>query len=109
MRDYAAAEGLALFAYSPLASGAYARRDRPLRHFYDHPTNEMRLAVLDKTAADLGVTVNQVVLAWMLAANDPPVIPIPGASTVAQLDEILAAAELTLDQDTLDQLNQAGR
>jgi len=109
VRDYAAAEGLALFAYSPLASGAYARRDRPLRHFYDHPTNEMRLAVLDKTAADLGVTVNQVVLAWMLAANDPPVIPIPDVSTVTQLDKILAATELTLDQATLDQLNQAGR
>lgn len=108
LRDYAAAERLTLFAYSPLAGGAYARRDQPMRRIYDHPTNEMRLAVLDKTAAELGATVNQVVLAWMLSASDPPVIPIPGASTVAQLDEILAATELTLDQAIVDRLNRAG-
>jgi aryl-alcohol dehydrogenase-like predicted oxidoreductase len=73
--------------------------------FYDHPTNEARLAVLDKAAADLGVTVNQLVLAWMLAASSPPVIPIPGASSVAQLDEIIAATELTLDLAILDRLS----
>jgi aryl-alcohol dehydrogenase-like predicted oxidoreductase len=76
-----------------------------MRLAYDHPTNAARLAVLDKTAAELGVTVNQVVLAWMLAASDPPIIPIPGASTVAQLEEILAATELTLDPAILDRLN----
>lgn len=107
--DYVAAEQLTLLAYSPLAGGAYARRGQPTRRFYDHPANEARLAVLDKVAAELGVTANQVVLAWMLAANDPPVIPIPGASSVAQFDEILAATELTLDQAILDRLNRGGR
>ena len=106
LRDYVAAEGLTLFAYSPLVAGGYARRDRPMPRIYDHPTNEMRLAVLDKAAADTGATVNQVVLAWMLAASSPPVIPIPGASSVAQLDEIIAATELVLDQATLERLNR---
>ena len=106
LRDYVAAEGLTLFAYSPLVAGGYARRDRPMPRIYDHPTNEMRLAVLDKAATDTGATVNQVVLAWMLAASSPPVIPIPGASSVAQLDEIIAATELVLDQATLERLNR---
>jgi aryl-alcohol dehydrogenase-like predicted oxidoreductase len=105
LRDYVVTEQLTLLAYSPLVAGAYARRDQPIRRMYDHPTNAARLAVLDKTAAGLGVTANQVVLAWMLALNDPPVIPIPGASSVEQLDEILAATELTLDQTIMDRLN----
>jgi aryl-alcohol dehydrogenase-like predicted oxidoreductase len=104
LRDYTAAEQLTLLAYSPLVSGGYARRDRPLRYPYDHPTNQARLAVLDETAAELGVTVNQLVLAWLLSQTDPPVLPIPGASSVEQLDEILAAAELTLDEAVLDRL-----
>ena len=104
LKDYAATEQLTLFAYSPLVAGGYARRDQPIRHAYDHPTNAARLAVLDETAAGLGVTVNQLVLAWMLSLSNPPVLPIPGASSVAQLDEILAATELALDQSILDRL-----
>jgi aryl-alcohol dehydrogenase-like predicted oxidoreductase len=42
----------------------------------------------------------------MLAASSPPVIPIPGASSVAQLDEIIAATELTLDEAILDRLSK---
>jgi aryl-alcohol dehydrogenase-like predicted oxidoreductase len=51
----------------------------------------------------------QVALAWLLARSQPPIIPIPGASTVAQLDEILAAVELTLDTETVGRLDEAGR
>jgi aryl-alcohol dehydrogenase-like predicted oxidoreductase len=108
LRDYAAAEGLNLLAYSPLIAGGYARRDQPIRHIYDHPTNEARLAVLDETAAELGVTANQVVLAWMLSLTSPAIMPLPGASSVAQLEEILAATDLTLDQTILDRLSKAG-
>ena len=104
LKDYAATEQLTLFAYSPLVAGGYARRNQPIRRAYDHPTNAARLAVLDETAAGLGVTVNQLVLAWMLSLSNPPVLPIPGASSVAQLDEILAATELALDQSILDRL-----
>jgi aryl-alcohol dehydrogenase-like predicted oxidoreductase len=56
-----------------------------------------------------GAAPGQVVLAWLLAKSEPPVFPIPGASTVAQLDAILAATQLTLDAETIGRLDRAGR
>jgi aryl-alcohol dehydrogenase-like predicted oxidoreductase len=107
LKDYAAAEDLTLLAYSPLLAGAYANPGKPLPAAYDHPSAAARLTVLHKVAAELGATVNQVVLAWLMR-SDPPVIPIPGASSVAQLDEILGATELTLDDAQLARLSGAG-
>jgi aryl-alcohol dehydrogenase-like predicted oxidoreductase len=106
--DYARSENLTLLPYSPLLAGAYAKPGRALPEHYDHPGNAARLAVLREVAADLGATPNQVVLAWLLH-HDPPLIPIPGASSVAQLEETLAATELKLDDAILDRLNRAGR
>ena len=50
-------------------------------------------------AKDADATVNQVVLAWLIGA-EIPMIPLVGASSVAQLDESLAGVdvELTLEQ-----------
>jgi aryl-alcohol dehydrogenase-like predicted oxidoreductase len=103
LKDYAAAENLALLAYSPLLGGAYRDLGKPLPAAYDHPTAQARLAALHEVAAGLGASANQVVLAWLLH-SDPPVIPIPGASNVAQLDELLAATELKLDDAQLARL-----
>jgi aryl-alcohol dehydrogenase-like predicted oxidoreductase len=75
---------------------------------YAHATNAARLAVLDDVARELGATPNQVVLAWLLCGR-PAIIPIPGASSVSQLDELLAATELRLDEATMTRLNNAGR
>jgi aryl-alcohol dehydrogenase-like predicted oxidoreductase len=105
LKDLAAAENLTLFAYSPLLGGAYA--GKPLPAAYRHPTAQARLAVLHEVAAELGASANQVVLAWLLR-SDPPVIPIPGASSVAQLDEILAATELKLDDAQFARLTGEG-
>jgi len=44
-------------------------------------------------AEDAGATVNQVVLAWLIDA-EIPMIALVGASSVAQLDESLAAVDL---------------
>jgi len=107
--DYAHAENLAVLAYSPLLGGYYAHPDRALPGGYAHPGSQARLAVLQEVAGALGATPNQVVLAWLLAKSQPPVIPLPGASSVAQLDEIIAATELTLDEETIRCLDQAGR
>jgi aryl-alcohol dehydrogenase-like predicted oxidoreductase len=107
--DYAAAENLAVLAYSPLLAGCYARPGQPLPGGYAHASSVARLEVLGQVSGELGVTPNQVVLAWLLARSQPPVIPIPGASTVAQLDEILAAVELPLEGETIRRLNRAGR
>ncbi|MET9343893.1 aldo/keto reductase [Nonomuraea sp. NPDC003804] len=90
--------GLTLVAYSPLLGGAYARQDKPLPRDYDHPGTPARLAVLREVAEETGATVNQVVLAWQIGGGFP-VIPLVGASSVAQLDESLAAVDLELTED----------
>ncbi|MBB5959266.1 aryl-alcohol dehydrogenase-like predicted oxidoreductase [Saccharothrix tamanrassetensis] len=101
--DYAKTEGdVALLAYSPLLSGAY--RDKPLGEGYHHPGTTRRLAVLHEIAAELGATVNQVVLAWLVRQG---VTPIVGASSVAQLDESLGAFDLELDDDQVARLDGA--
>ncbi|GAA2769124.1 hypothetical protein GCM10010104_02340 [Streptomyces indiaensis] len=44
-------------------------------------------------ARESGATVNQVVLAWPIG-GDLPVVPLAGVSSVAQLEENLAAVDL---------------
>jgi aryl-alcohol dehydrogenase-like predicted oxidoreductase len=105
--DYAAADGLPLMAYSPLLGGAIARGERPAGE-YAHAVNDARLATLAEVAGELGATPSQVVLAWLLHST-PPIIPIIGASSVAQLDELLPAADLKLNQETMTRLDSAGR
>lgn len=107
MLDYVESDGLTLLAYSPLLAGAYARGGN-LGEGYDHPANDVRLATLKAVAGDLGATVNQVVLAWLIASS-PSVIPVTGASSVEQLDELLEATDLVLDSETMDRLDRAGR
>jgi aryl-alcohol dehydrogenase-like predicted oxidoreductase len=104
--DYASAEKLTLLAYGPLLKGYYARTGQPLPAPYAHPASQAKLVLLRDLADKLGATPGQVVLAWLLAKSQPPIIPIAGASTVAQLDEIIGATRLTLDQDTIRQLDQ---
>ena len=93
---------LTLIAYSPLLNGAYTNQNKPLSAGYDHPGTAARLAALRQVAEQTGATVNQVVLAWLIG-GEIPVIPLVGATSVAQLEESLAAVdlELTADQRTL--------
>ncbi|HEY7429858.1 MAG TPA: aldo/keto reductase [Streptosporangiaceae bacterium] len=98
--------GLTLVAYSPLLSGRYVRSDRPLEPEFEHPGTPARLAVLREVAREAGATVNQVVLAW-LTGGDIPMIPLVGASSVAQLDENLAAVDLELTADQRERLDMA--
>jgi aryl-alcohol dehydrogenase-like predicted oxidoreductase len=105
--SYLRAEGLPLVAYSPLLGGAYVRRDKPLGVEFDHAGTPARLAVLREVAAEAGATVNQVVLAWLLG-GDVPMIPLVGASSVAQLEESLAAVDLELTAEQRARLDAAG-
>lgn len=104
--DHAGAEGLAVWAYTPLINGAYVRDDRPFPEPYDHPGTTRRLGVLADVAKETGATANQVVLAW-LTGGTPAVSPILGVSTVAQLDESMAARDLRLDADQRARLDEA--
>ncbi|MFE0252792.1 aldo/keto reductase [Streptomyces sp. NPDC059010] len=86
--------GLTLVAYSPLLKGAYVHPDR-LPSDYDHPGTPARLTALREVARETGATVNQVVLAWQIG-GELPVVPLVGMSSVAQLEENLAAVDLEL-------------
>jgi aryl-alcohol dehydrogenase-like predicted oxidoreductase len=102
--DFASAEGVDLWAYTALLNGAYARADR-LPEAFEHPGTTRRLAALREVAGDLGVTANQVVLAWLLG-GEPAVWPIVGASTPERLDEVMAAADLKLDEGVRRHLDE---
>ncbi|MFD6417114.1 aldo/keto reductase [Streptomyces sp. NPDC060194] len=100
-------DGLTLVAYSPLLGGAYVNDAKPLGADFDHPGTVTRLAALREVAAELGAPLNQVVLAWQLG-HDLPIIPLVGASSVAQLDDSLAALELELSAEQRAKLDAAG-
>lgn len=98
--------GMTLVAYSPLLNGAYTRPDKDLDRGYEHPGTLTRLTALDQVMKETGATANQVVLAWLIG-GDLPVVPLIGASTVAQLDESLAAVDLELSAEQRQLLDLA--
>ncbi|MEU9997441.1 aldo/keto reductase [Streptomyces sp. NPDC050848] len=91
-------------SYSPLISGAYVRDDKPLGAGFEHAGTEPRLKAVREVAAETGATVNQVVLAWLMG-GDIPVLPLVGASSVAQLDENLGAVDLELTEEQRTKLD----
>ncbi|GAA3006279.1 aldo/keto reductase [Streptosporangium longisporum] len=104
MLDYLRSEpDLTLWAYNTLMFGAYTREDRPIQDIYDHPGTTRGLAVLREIAGELGASVNQVVLAWLIG-GDVRTVPIVGVSSLAQLEEALGALDLTLDAGHRDRL-----
>ncbi len=76
---HCAEHGLAFIPWSPVAAGALARTG----------------GLLDRAARQHGVGVAQIALAWLLHRS-PAILPIPGTSSVAHLDENTAAAALRL-------------
>jgi pyridoxine 4-dehydrogenase len=71
------------------------------------PLGQMRSSheALEKTAKTLQATPLQVALAWLLARSKI-IIPIPGTSSVAHLEENIAAAGLRLPQAVYDELSR---
>ena len=99
--------GLTLVAYSPLLSGGYVRADKPLDESYDHVGTRARKLALDEVVKETGATANQVVLSW-LTGGEIPTVALVGASSVAQIEESLAAADLELTPDQRQRLDAAG-
>ena len=97
---------MTLVAYSPLLNGAYTRPDKKLDRAYDHPGTRARLDALDQVVKQTGATANQVVLAWLIG-GELPVVPLVGASSLAQLDESLAAVDLELSLEQRQLLDSA--
>jgi len=104
-------QDLGLLVWSPLASGFLARREGGRRSSFAFPPvdPEVGARALDAVGAVAdarGVTLAQVSIAWLLAQQVVTSVII-GASTVAQLDDNLAAADLVLTPDELLRLDAA--
>lgn len=107
---YAQAHDRIIIAYSPLAqgllSGRYDRSSRPSNWVRANsalflPENLERaaglIAALRRIADAHSATPAQVALAWLI--RNPVVVAIPGASTVAQLEGNVAAADIDLTDE----------
>jgi pyridoxine 4-dehydrogenase len=90
--DHCEKKGIGFIPWFPLAAGELAGPG----------------SVLAATAKAHGATPGQVALAWLLKRS-PVMLPIPGTSKVAHLEENVAAAALTLSQAEFAALNKAGR
>jgi pyridoxine 4-dehydrogenase len=66
--------------------------------------NPLQSSVIDAAAAKLQATPMQVALLWLLH-RAPNILLIPGTSSLAHLRENLAAAELNLPEEAVNQLN----
>ena len=82
--DFCEREGMGFIPWFPLAVGDLARSGGPL----------------DEIAARHDARPGQIALAWLLWRS-PVMLPIPGTSSVAHLEENVAAASLELDDEEL--------
>ena len=64
--------------------------------------------VLDQASKAHGATVAQLALAWLLKRS-PVMLPIPGTSSVAHLEENVAASSLTLTDEEFESLSALGK
>ena len=89
--DYCTEQGIAFIPWAPVDAGALARPGGPLDQV---------------AAAHPGTTTGQLALAWLLRRS-PVMVPIPGTSSVAHLEENLAAADVELTDDEFETLAKA--
>lgn len=87
---YSEENGIGFIPWAPISAGELAQPGGPL----------------DEAAKRLGATTSQVALAWLLRRS-PVMMPIPGTGSVKHLEENLAAANVTLDEDTYAELEAA--
>ncbi len=85
---YCEAEDIGFIPWFPVASGNLARSGGPL----------------DTLAVEGGVTVAQLSLAWLLR-HSPVMLPIPGTSKVAHLEENCAASGIEMSDETYNAID----
>ena len=88
--DYCAAHDIGFIPWFPLAAGDLAKSGGPL----------------DRIAHQRGASAGQIALAWLLRRS-PVILPIPGTSRVDHLDNNVAAASITLEDDEFAELSDA--
>ncbi|MDG4669326.1 aldo/keto reductase [Mycobacterium sp. 236(2023)] len=89
--DVCEADGIAFIPWFPLAAGPLAAADGPLQ----------------RIAADHDASPSQLALAWLLKRS-PVMLPIPGTSKVAHLEENVAASRIELTDAEFETLSKAG-
>lgn len=113
MLPLCASEGVGVIPWSPLARGLLAGRKRvqaggetaraafdasSVEHLYDHATDDAVIAAVRSVAEQRGVPMAQVALAWLL--QRPTVTaPIVGTTKMPQLEDAIAALDVTLSAD----------
>jgi aryl-alcohol dehydrogenase-like predicted oxidoreductase len=90
--DRCAELGIGFIPWFPIATGKLAKDGGPL----------------DEIAKEHGSSPAQLALAWLLRRS-PVMLPIPGTSKVAHVEDNIAAAEIELTDDEVERLEQAGR
>jgi pyridoxine 4-dehydrogenase len=90
--DYCQARGIGFIPWFPLAAGGLAKPG----------------ALLDTIAQRHRASPGQIALAWLLKRS-PVMLPIPGTSSLAHLEENVAAAEVALSDEEFAMLDRAGK
>ncbi len=88
--EYCAREDIGFIPWFPMATGDLLKPGGPLQRISD----------------EMAVTPAQLALAWLLQRS-PVLLPIPGTSKVAHLEENLASASIELTPDQVQQLDAA--
>jgi aryl-alcohol dehydrogenase-like predicted oxidoreductase len=110
-------EQLGVITYFSLAAGFLTGKYRSAADFgksargsrmekYMNPRGLRIVAALERIARELGTTPAQVALAWVIT-RPSVTAPIASATSVAQLDELIAATRLELDPAVIQALDQA--
>jgi aryl-alcohol dehydrogenase-like predicted oxidoreductase len=87
--EYCEANGIGFIPWYPLATGALSKANGPLAN----------------ASRRHGASPSQLALAWLLQRS-PVMLPIPGTSSVAHLEQNTAASTLELTTDEFDSLSQ---
>ena len=95
-----------------LLTGALPTEKSDFRRFLPRFTgenlsrNQMLAAALQEKAAARGVSAVQMAVAWVLSRGEQ-IVPLLGARTVKQVEEMLGAVELQLSEEELQALEHA--
>jgi aryl-alcohol dehydrogenase-like predicted oxidoreductase len=90
--DYCEKHAIGFIPWYPLAAGRLAKSG----------------SILDAVAKAHDATPSQIALAWVLKRS-PVMLPIPGTSKVAHLEETVAAVNIQLSDEEFDALDREGR
>jgi len=102
---YALAAGFLTGKYRSQADLSKSQRGARVKDYLNDRGRRV-LKALDDVSARIGAKPAQVALAWLIA-RPSITAPIASATTLVQLDELIAGARLKLDREAIELLNTA--